>query len=118
MWPFRKPPIPPTPLADHREWNDDWKVGDTAECVIDFDDWHPEVKPWNKTPKGARFTVIGFSEGANFGIRAYLLTLEGWPVRLATTAFRKVKPVATEQSEVVTRILNAKPGTDRVREEV
>lgn len=34
------------------------------------------------------------------------------------TAFRKVRPVATEESEVVQRILSAKPGADRVREGV
>ncbi len=117
MWPFSKKPAPKAPFRDYRIWNEDWKVGDTAECVTD--NWHDCIPPWHRPAIGARFTVVGFSEGANdiARVRAYFLKLEGWPFELSCTAFRKVRPVAVEQSEVVSAILNAKPGADRVREE-
>lgn len=127
MWPFSRrkepeapPPAKPEPL-DLRNWNEDWKVGDTAECVVSPDSrrWLEECRPWERPALGQQFTVSGFSENKIKSINAvaYFLELEGWPVRLSTTAFRKVRPVATEQSEIVQRILNAKPGADRKRED-
>ena len=125
MWPFRrkKPEVAPDPKPeplDHRVWNEDWKVGDIAECIIDGGarHWHPDLPPWERPAFGQRFVVADFIDGRRHGdrARAYFLKLEGWPVNLETTAFRKVRPVATEESEVVQRILSAKPGADRVRE--
>lgn len=116
MWPFRKKP--PTKPTDLRDWNDDWKVGDVAECINGPDNWHDNVRPWERLEKGSRWTVTGFSEGLDRSeaIR-YFLELEGCSVDYPTTSFRKVRPVATEQSEVVNRILNAPAGPDRVRED-
>lgn len=112
---FRKKPAPP--IRDLRNWNEDWRVGDTAECVVDR--WHECVKPWERPARGQQFTVTGFSEGVNpdANARAYFLHLKGWPYGLTTTSFRKVRPVSAEQSEVVSRILNAKPGADNPRED-
>lgn len=39
-------------------------------------------------------------------------------IRLVFGRFRKVRPVAAPHSEIVHRILNAKPGADRKREGV
>lgn len=123
MWPFRKKAAPspakPEP-KDFRNWNEDWKVGDTAECIVDGVNrtWHERVPPWERPAFGARFTVVGFSEGpAIDGSIRYWLKLEGWPCKVTTSSFRKVRPIATEQSEVVSRILNAKPGVDQPRVE-
>lgn len=124
MWPFSRkpvtpPPPPPTP-EDCRVWNEDWRIGDTAECIVDGINtcWHDDLPPWQRPALGAQFTVIGFKDGFGgwSGRRMYFLKLEGWPVAISCTAFRKVRPVATEQSEVVSRILNAKPGADNPRE--
>lgn len=116
-WFRKKPETPPAP-RDCRVWNEDWKVGDTAECVVD--NWHSDLPHWERPRIGQQFRVLGFkdSHAIYSGKRAYFLILEGWPVALETTAFRKVRPVATEESEVVSRILNAKPGADRTREGV
>lgn len=117
MWPFKKKPQPKAPPRDERVWNEDWQVGDTAECCSDV--WSDLVKPWHRCKIGARFTVTGFAEGeADDGTLRYFLHLKGWPVAVSTTAFRKVRPVAREESEVAKRILKApKVGPDRVRED-
>lgn len=121
MWPFRKKPTPKPPRIDMRDWNEDWKIGDTAECIVDgvTYQWHECVKPWERPEFRQQFVVTGFSEyGAPDNTIRYFLALKDWPIELPTTAFRKVRPVREEQSEVVSRILNAKPGKDRVRETV
>ncbi len=113
MWPFRK-----KAPRDLRCWNEDWRVGDTAECIVgpQSAQWFSEVKPWNRPALRQQFIVTGFRDeiGAD-GNYHYLLDLKGWPVSLSTTAFRKVRTTSVEQSEVVERILKAKPGKDRVR---
>ncbi|MGL5734313.1 MAG: hypothetical protein ACRCYS_05540 [Beijerinckiaceae bacterium] len=119
MWPFRKKPEPP---RDLREWNEDWKIGDTAECIIEPTSprWSNRCPPWERPALGQRLTVSGFAEGEMCGGTAicYFLRFSDWPSGLTTTAFRKVRPVATEQSEVAKRILKApKVGPDRVRED-
>lgn len=110
---FRAPPAPP---KDRRVWNEDWRVGDIAECVTT--DWHEDTVPWHKPQKGQRLTVSGFCEDLNFsGHRAYFLEFADWPVALQTTAFRKVRPVSTSaETSIGERILKAKPGPDKVRE--
>ena len=118
MWPFRKKPEPPPAPRDRRVWNDDWKVGDTAECVIT--EWPDHVDPWKRMAHGAHFTVKSFSEGVGISQRAkyYFLHFEeireGW----STQCFRKVRTVSAEQSEVVQQILTAKPGADNPRKRV
>lgn len=121
MWPFRKkpePPAPPSPPIDQRIWNEDWCVGDTAECVTHFESWNPSTLPWHRPALGQRLTVVGFMEGTCCGgkYQQYFLRLQGWPVPLSCVAFRKVRPVSIEQPNVVTRILNARPGPDKVKE--
>ena len=114
MWPFRKKPEPKAPPHDKRNWNEDWKVGDTAECVVK--DWHESVQPWNRPNFGDRLVVIGFSEEiGSGGSLSYFLRFAEFNFGAETIAFRKVRPVASEKSEVVERILNAKPGVDIVR---
>lgn len=117
IWPFRR-----TPRRDLREWNDDWKVGDTAECIASRGCWI-NWKPWQILAKGQRFTITGFREGEGrdrngLSCLCYYLgfaEVEGW---YPTQGFRKVRPIASEDSEIVTRILNAKPGADNLREPV
>lgn len=119
MWPFRKKPVP---VLDKREWNEDWKVGDTAECIVDGvrTEWHEDIPPWCRPEFRQQFTVVGFDDavGSYGRWRSYFLKFEGWPVALSTTAFRKVRKVEASESAIVSRILNAKPGADRVREDV
>ncbi len=121
FWPFRKREAPKPPIVDGRVWNEDWKVGDIAECIVDGVNrrWHKNCQPWLRPAFGQQFIVVGFSEGEGIGTNSlrYFLKLKDWPVEVVTTAFRKVRPVATEKSEVVERILNAKPGVDRTRED-
>ena len=116
MWPFRNKTAPP---RDARDWNDDWQIGDTAECIVDGvkATWHPAVKPWERPAFRQHLIVVGFREavGKDNTLR-YFLKLADWPTCLPTTGFRKVRSVAAEKSEVVERILKAKPGKDRVRE--
>ena len=121
MWPFRKKLTPPPTILDRRDWNDDWKVGDIAECIVEADGWGDLWKPWERVPKGQRFTVAGFKESDDAicedgRCSAYFLIFAETKKTYPTQCFRKVRPVASEDSEIVTRILNAQPGTDNVRE--
>lgn len=117
MWPFRKKP---EPTKDWRDWNEDWKVGDTAECIVDGSNvtWNDSVQPWHRPSFGQRLTVSGFIEGMATGapVLSYFLKFSDWPVTIATAGFRKVRPVASEKSGIVERILNATPGQDRLVE--
>lgn len=116
---FRRKPEPPTPPRDERVWNEDWQVGDTAECIVDGirTSWRKDIPPWERPAFGQRLVVAGFKEcpATDNSIR-YFLVFVDWPCPMCTEGFRKVRPVATEQSEFVQHILTAKPGIDRVRE--
>lgn len=120
FWPFKKRTPPPPPVEDRRVWNEDWRVGDTAECIVGPDAWGPDDPPWWRAKLGERYIVTGFSEGLSSGgtSRHYFLRLEGLPRGISCTSFRKVRPVSAEDSEIGQRILSAKPGADRVREGV
>lgn len=112
---------PPQGPKDFRVWNENWRVGDTAECIVGlpgYDEyWGAETPPWLRLEPGQRLTVSGFSEGQDrSGNLRYFLKFSDWPCNLPTIAFRKVR--TAKQSEVVERILKAKPGQDRVREPV
>ncbi len=115
-WPFGNKREP----ADRRVWNDDWLVGDIAECIIGPDSslWSSACEPWYRPQFRQQFHVVGFSDDVAAGREGlfYFLILDGWPVALPTQAFRKVRPVATEQSSIVEQILTVKPGADRARE--
>ena len=116
-WAFWRKPLPP-PLKDVRDWNDDWKVGDIAECVVDGINviWSDGVEPWNRPKFRQHLTVSGFAEAKNDNKRFYVLKFSDWPVSLETRGFRKARPQVSEKSEVVERILTATPGKDKVRE--
>lgn len=111
---FKKKPAPP---ADRRVWNEDWQIGDTAECIRD--DWYnPPVPPWEQPRVGQHFIIAGFRESIGTrGSLAYYLVFEGLPKEWGweTSCFRKVRPEAKEESEIVERILKAKPGKDQPR---
>jgi len=95
MWPFRKKPE--SEPQDHRIWNDDWKVGDIAECIVGLTreySWSDDVAPWRRPAPKQRLIVSGFreAEGAD-GALYYFLAFRDWPVELPTQGFRKVRPV-------------------------
>lgn len=116
MWPFRKKTRSPAPPVDRRIWNEDWRIGDIAECVSDR--FHESVEPWERPNIGDRLIVTGFSEGlgASGDKLHYFLHFAELPTAFSTNGFRKVRPVSAKNSEIATRILNAKPGADKVRE--
>lgn len=112
----RSKPAPPPQPRDERVWNEDWQVGDIAECVSDSGDWHPDLKPWLRLAKGSRWIVRGFSEGPTQSGDSiqYFLYLEGTPSKggYSVTAFRKVRPIAQEQTTTAQRILDAPVGPE------
>lgn len=113
----------PEPPRDLRDWNEDWKVGDIAECIIDGVriGWHPSIKPWNRLAYRSRWEVVGFGEGLGVdGAVYYFLYLKDAPNTggYPTNGFRKVRPIARREESVVERILNAPAGPDVVREPV
>ncbi len=113
MWPFKKKPAP---IVDARDWNEDWSVGDTAECINDADNWHPDMPPWERLPKGNQYIVVGFAEGfgnQDASKRCYFLNLEGLALGYETTSFRKVRTVKqAEETSIGEKILKAKPAPD------
>jgi hypothetical protein len=115
MWTFKKAPPPKPSPPDKRVWNEDWQIGDIAECVPC--NWYERVPPWMRPKAGSRFVVRGFSEqlGSDGALR-YFLHFDELPHGLSTGAFRKVRPIANGQSEIVERILSAPAGKDNVRE--
>ena len=118
-WKFwkRKPQQPEKPI-DLRIWNEDWQIGDIAECIEEFDNWHDCMKPWDRPKKGQRLTVSNLSEDLGFQEKEiyYYLTFADWHLSLPTQCFRKVRPVGNaEESEICQKILNVKSGPDKVR---
>lgn len=121
-WKFWKKE-PPKPVAsgpkDMRVWNDNYKLGDTVECVASSEDWHRDSPPWYIPEKGQRFIVTGFKQGLGMHGKGlyWFLYLSDWPISLPTQAFRKVRPVSeASETEIGAKILNAKGAPDRVRE--
>ena len=103
MWPFTRKPTPPAPI-DRRDWNEDWKVGDTAECVVERDQWHKETKPWEIPGNGDKLVVKGFAQECDLdGALNYFLLFDEYPNGLTTYSFRKIPA------------LTAKPGQDNPR---
>jgi hypothetical protein len=118
FWPFnRKKPEPKPEPIDRRDWNEDWQVGDIAECIVEIGDWNETVKPWERPAKGDRLVVAGFDEGIDSGGKTldYFLRFNGLPHGLSTRGFRKVRPIA--YPEIVERILNAPVDPEKVRED-
>lgn len=109
----RKPAQPSKPI-DGRNWNEDWKIGDIAECVSSA--WHETVKPWERPNLGDKLIVTGFKEGVGTGVNriAYFLLFAEYDHGLETLGFRKVLPISTvAESEIGQKILRAKPAPDR-----
>ena len=106
MWPFtRKPkPINPGPI------NEDWRVGDLAECIIPRGDrWHGGGGPEN----GDVLCVTEVHAGRGYftGRPGWFLGLKGEPLsRYDARYFRKVPPLNTEASaEFTAKIRACKP---------
>ena len=116
--PVPRGPAPPLPVRDGRVWNEDWKVGDTAECILppDSGSWHDCVPPWSRPTLHQRFTVTGFTDYTHpdANIRAYMLHFKEWPTPLSCNAFRKVRTVETDvsASESVLNKITATPGKE------
>lgn len=121
MWPFKKKPNPP---LDLRDWNDDWKVGDTAECIVDGItlNWSHTIPPWERPAFREQLIVKGFSERTcREGHKiAYFLHFQGKKFGMETRGFRKVRPIekkAETNTSIKDKILKpTKVGPDRVRE--
>lgn len=91
IWPFRKRP---PKVVDRRHMNEDWCVGDLAECISD--DFHPADSLDPKT--GDVLRVTGVSDVLHRqNLRFFALRFEGKPQEWSweCTAFRKLRPVQT-----------------------
>lgn len=89
FWPFRRKPTPP---VDHRIMNEDWAVGDLAQCI---DDRFCDPEPFD--PKvGDVLRVAGIDDCTNHRNRRCIwLLFEGKTgiVGYECVAFRKLRPV-------------------------
>lgn len=96
------PDWPPSAPEDRRGWNEDWQIGDLAECLVSKEKWKP-CRP-NDPDKGEILRVNAMTEGlvidGSFMVSA--LGFEGkyagyfW----AQGAFRKLRPeVAAADAE-------------------
>lgn len=95
--PFRRapkapPPSPPSPV-DRREMNEDWTVGDLAECIAD--NWSKQDFPGNPRV-GDVLRVSGVTEGIALGSNHLIIAL-GFESKQANlywdcTSFRKLRP--------------------------
>lgn len=77
--------------SDQRGWNDDWQVGDLAECIAAS--WAPSRVDGPKA--GDRLRVSALIEGmCNDGVLRSCLGFEGKPPRAAWACqgFRKIRP--------------------------
>lgn len=88
------PPSAPPP-QDKRGWNEDWQVGDLAECVLPVDQVWPD--DFAENPKrGDVLRVNALVEGLDTLGEALVsgLGFEGKPARhfWAASAFRKLRP--------------------------
>jgi hypothetical protein len=99
---------PPRP-KDQREWNEDWCVGDLAECIAsNFDGYAPELE------LGRVYRVSKIKDLVNpRGRRAYFLFF-GSTAGYACQAFRKLRPTIEAASDEFTaelrdRLLTGKP---------
>lgn len=88
MWPFRKR------IIDLREWNEDWRAGDLAECMVDPGGWIGLPSSIAAPQRERIYRVLGVSEAlAMTGVLLIGLKLEGLPnARWQCTHFRKVRP--------------------------
>lgn len=87
MWPFtRKPkPLNPGPI------NEDWRVGDLAECVLPRGHVWPKEGPDNGDVTKVTDVVAGL--GKQTGKPGWFLGLSGFHNNYEATGFRKVPPL-------------------------
>lgn len=122
MWPFTRKKRADAPDAvppkDQRVWNEDWRVGDVAQCVNRSGNWSGRgVGP----TYGERLVVTGVCEGVFPGnFLGYRLEFAEFPgCVFVCTEFRKVRPQASEIVSAAARILRVpahKLGKDKLRE--
>lgn len=92
IWPFKRKAKPP---RDERGWNEDWQIGDMAECVLA--DWLSDI-PQNPAIGEVR-TVAALFEGqaAERPVIVSALAFEGFgALTWHCAAFRKHKPLAAD----------------------
>ena len=98
---FRRTPSP----LDRRFMNEDWRVGDLAECIVG--DWDPGSP--HDPRLGERLRVSGLRDGvsATGYCRAYFLLFEGKPQNYSwiNLGFRKLRPSIEPASEEFRREL-------------
>lgn len=106
MWPFPRKPksINPGPI------NEDWRVGDLAECV-EQKGWSQDDtgQPIDGPEKGDILTVLEVEpRRTNLRGDGWYLGFAAYPMRfLAATGFRKVPPISTEASAEFTAKIKA-----------
>jgi len=79
MWPF-KPRRKPAP--DNRQWNEDWCIGDEAECLVDV--WM--FTGPNDPKKGDVLTVTAIIDGVDDKAIAPIIWGSRQPIHIATNA--------------------------------
>jgi hypothetical protein len=107
---FRRKPAPPAkPIRDLRNMNEDWAVGDLAQCIDgnwpDTSQANPKVGDVLRVAE----VIDGTTRPANY--RAYGLGFSGKPSNIywECTAFRKLRPATTEFSEQMKALRPIKP---------
>lgn len=104
IWPFKKRPTsPPQKLPPI---NEDWAVGDEAECVKGCSWFGGKEGP----DTGDIFTVRKVMAGkcAQTGKPDWGLAFKPWPHAYGAFCFRKVRPVAVT-AEWIERVMRGEP---------
>lgn len=90
---FRRAP-PPREVVDRRDWNEDWRVGDLAVCIVDGG-WIPgsQYDPAFNDVLRVSGIVEGSRAYGNQDIWCYGLCFEGKPQNASweCSRFRKVR---------------------------
>lgn len=94
FWPFRRRKI-----VDRRILNEDWAVGDLAECLVDPAMWG--FDSGDEPRKGAvlRVTRIEDRVASVMDVRAYFLHFEGHACCYECRGFRKIRPEEVPASD-------------------
>jgi hypothetical protein len=107
FWPFNSRQAPVSPAGekprDERGWNEDWQVGDLAECVAD----DLAIQLCYNPKKGDVLTVSQLTEGPNVSGLSLTsaLCFEGRPQRYSWHClhFRKHRGVAAQIQRAAVR---------------
>lgn len=104
------PPTPPPPV-DRRAWNEDWRAGDLAECLVPY--WTPFVPdgaPKMNEIRRVRFTREGPTIDNKFLVIG--LVFDGSDYGYCCTCFRKLRQTiepAEEEFTTYIRTLTGEP---------